>query len=126
MARRTMYLLMVLSMALAACSSGGRQSGLWAFEGGSISEDGSSIVLNAYANPDESCFEFDRVETEVEGDELIVSLYQLGPTEGQFCNLMCPLGTERIAVPLDESVDPSLTIAKNPATGEHCSESLGN
>lgn len=116
-----------LAVVLAGCSSStSRPSVLWAFEGGAISADGKSIELDAYGIHDPSCIEFDRVVTAVSGDELVVSLFYLGPTEGQFCNIPCPLDTERLVIPLDSLRDPGLTVVKNPDTGEHCSERLAN
>ena len=97
---------------------------MWSFESAVMSTDGSSIEIEAFGIPDSSCFEFDRVETAVSGDDLIVSLVYLGPEEGQSCIIPCPLGTGTLVLPLETPRDPSLQVVKDPATEPHCSESL--
>lgn len=111
---------------VAGCSGGEtRPTILWSFESASISADGSSIEIDAYLPPDPSCHEFDHVEVKPVGDELVVSLFYLGPGEEEvFCIIPCPLGTERLEVSLDEPQDPDLAIVKNPDTEPHCSETL--
>ncbi len=127
--RRWLWQLALVTTAvlvLSACSSNGRQAGLWAFDGGAVSADGMSVELDVYGIPDPSCVEFDRIESEMDGDELVVSLYYLGPEEGQFCNIPCPLGTTRQSFALDTERAPGSTVAKNPETAQHCSESLAS
>lgn len=83
--------------------------------------DGSSIEIDAYLPPDPSCHQFDYIEVEPVGDELVASLFYLGPGEEM---IPCPLGTERLQVSLDETQDPDLAIVKNPDTEPHCFETL--
>ncbi len=99
---------------------------LWSFESARLSPDGSALEIDVYGSPDETCWEYDHVETEVVDGELLVSLYYLGPTTSpeQFCVIPCPLGTATTVVELESPVDPSLVVVKNPETEPHCSESI--
>lgn len=106
------------------CSEEERPAILWSFEQASISGDGASIVIDAYLPPDPNCYEFDRVAVEPVGEELVVSLFYLGPGDEQFCIIPCPLGTERLDLPLGEPQNPDLAIVKHPDTEPHCSETL--
>lgn len=125
--RTTLYsILACAGIVLAACSPSGRSSSLWAFDGGVVSADGNSVELDVYGVPDSSCFEFDRVESEIVDRELVVSLYYLGPKEGQFCNIPCPLGSKRVSFPLDTAREPGTPVAVDPDTGQHCSQDLGS
>jgi len=97
---------------------------LWPYQSASLSEDGSEIEIDVYRVSDPSCWEFDRVETEVSGNDLVVSLFYLGPPPGGFCNIPCPLGTDKLIVSLDVPRDPGLSVVKNPDTRTHCSENF--
>jgi len=115
--------LIALVLACAGCAAS-RPAVLWSFESAVVSPDGSSIEIEVFGVPDVTCFEFDRVETAESGDDLIVSLFYLGPEEGQFCSIPCPLGTGTLVLPLETPRDPTLQVVKDPATEPHCSESL--
>lgn len=97
---------------------------LWSFESASLSPDGTEIEIEAFGIPDSTCWEFDHVTTDVDGDNLVVSLVYLGPESGQFCNIPCPLGTGTVTVPFDPPRGAKLNIIKNPATEPHCAETL--
>lgn len=97
---------------------------LWSFESASLSPSGNEIVLEVFRAPDPACWEFDHLETDVDGDDLIVSLVYLGPEAGQFCEIPCPLSTETVTLPLDTARDVALNMVKDPATEPHCAETL--
>lgn len=97
---------------------------MWSFESASLSPDGTELEIEAFGIPDSTCWEFDHVETDVDGDNLVVSLVYLAPETDQFCNIPCPLSTEMLTVPLDTTRDVELNIVKNPATEPHCAETL--
>ena len=120
---RRVFTLFAVLLAISGCAES-KPSILWSFESAELSDDGSAIEIDAYGIPDPFCNEFDRVETVVSGDDLVVSLFYLGPEAGQFCATPCPMGTEKLVVPLDTPRDPSLHIVKDPATEPHCAETM--
>jgi hypothetical protein len=104
----------------------GRPFVLWSFESGRLSADGTELKLDVFHVPDPACYEYNNIETEVVGDQLVVSLYYLGPTPGQYCSAPCPLDTSTGLWTLESPVDPSLEVVENPATEPHCAETTGS
>jgi hypothetical protein len=118
---KTLFGLLISALVLVGCDSGGSTE-LWPFEKASITPDGSSVQVSAFLPGDPGCHVFDHIDTEVEGDALVISLYYRR-TDQRSCILPCPFGTVVHEAELDPPVSPSLTPVRNPATPRHCSES---
>ena len=114
-------LFLAVALLAGACGAGESDDFLYAFESAEISADGSTIAIDAFEAFDPDCIEYDRIETELDDGELIVSLYYRD-TGQEFCTIPCPLGTERLVIDLPERLDPTLTPIQHPDTAEHCSQ----
>lgn len=83
------------------------------FHDASISGDGSELSLTYESG---GCYEFDHVETEVLGDDLVVGVFSLAGAAYATCT--SNLRFEPLTVPLDPPVDPGLAIVQDSNTPE--------
>lgn len=128
MSRKTVTALVVVTLAAIAFMviRPDRPSGelvLWPFTGARISTNNNSVQVTPFVPADNDCYRYSHIETEIDGSQLLVSLYFERLTE--FCIVPCPIGKmEPVSANIRPKPTTRLTPVRHPDTPAHCSEGM--